>query len=150
MSFPFRTLALFGVALLAIVACGEGGGGSSTIPKVPLLAEVCISGEGKDASVYVRNLNDFEWQEVTFVLAKGGKQVKDYTLSRSAPTNWAPESQQPADPLTRPANWTRKEKVGSGERVLRLTFFSSLEGATIKIKKPFKAEWESAEVPVCA
>ena len=88
MSFPFRTLALFGVALLAIAACGEGGAVSSTIPEVPLLAEVCVSGEGKDASLYVRNLNDFEWQEVTFVLAKGGKKVKDYTLSRSAPTNW--------------------------------------------------------------
>ena len=151
MHFPFAGLAAGVLLLLVLTACGSNGGDSAN--KVPILAEVCVEGEGQAATLIVRNLNDFEWGEVKFSLTKGTRITSEYTLERSAPSAWPPDSVTPAEPFKLPKDWIYRGRVaGRPQEVLRrLTFFSSLTGAIIKIGEPFEATWESnAPVTACA
>ncbi len=71
----------FLAALLAVVAaCGPGGASQPAAkidPQVSLSVEVCTEGEARDTRIYFRNLNDFEWEAVSFSVSKGGS---TYTL----------------------------------------------------------------------
>ncbi len=152
MHFPFAGLAAGLLLVFALTACGSGSNGDS-VEKVPILAEVCVEGKGQAAGLIVRNLNDFEWGEVKFLLTKGTRITSEYTLERNSPSVWPPESVQPAEAFKLPKNWIYRGKVaGRPQEVLRrLTFFSSLTGAIIKIGEPFEATWESNEpVTACA
>ena len=150
MHFPFAGLAAGVLLVFALTACGSNG---DSVEKVPILAEVCVEGRGQAAGLIVRNLNDFEWGEVKFLLTKGTRITSEYTLERNSPSVWPPESVQPAEAFKLPKNWIYRGKVaGRPQEVLRrLTFFSSLTGAIIKIGEPFEATWESNEpVTACA
>ena len=151
MHFPFAGLAAAVLLVFALTACRSNGGDSAN--KVPILAEVCVEGEGQAATLIVRNLNDFEWGEVKFSLTKGTRITSEYTLERNAPSAWPPDSVTPAEPFKLPKDWIYRGRVaGRPQEVLRrLTFFSSLTGAIIKIGEPFEATWESnAPVTACA
>ena len=80
------------VILLLTLGCGSGSSDGDTpgITKVPINAEFCVDGSGQDQKVFVRNLNDFEWGEVSFILTKGSSKTTEYTLTRSAPQVWPP------------------------------------------------------------
>jgi len=140
---PYLALVGLGAAVLLLAGCGSSD--SSSIPKVPLLAEVCVEGQGLDGQLFVRNLNDFEWADLELILVKGTSKTTEYKLNRLVPTVWPPHSVSPAEPFTTPKDWVNRGRVpGRPQEVLRrLSFFSSLTGAVIKIKSPFKAEWKS-------
>ena len=141
------------VILLLTLGCGSGSSDGDTpgITKVPINAEFCVDGSGQDQKIFVRNLNDFEWGEVSFILTKGSSKTTEYTLTRSAPQVWPPETVTPASPFSKPKDWIYKGKVpGRPQEILRrLTFFSRLTGAIIRINKPFEAEWSSSTVDSC-
>ena len=153
MFLKMHLLKLSFVVLLFTVGCSSGSNqdDSSGIAKVPINAEFCVDGKGQDQKVFVRNLNDFEWGDVSFILTKGSSKTTEYTLTRSAPENWPPESETPATAFSKPKDWINKGKVaGRPQEVLRrLSFFSSLTGAIIRINKPFEAEWSSSSVDTC-
>ena len=153
MFLKLHLLKLGFVILIFTVGCGSGSSqdDAQSIAKVPINAEICIEGSGQDSKVFIRNLNDFEWGGVTFILTKGSSKTTEYALTRYAPENWPPESQTPATPFSKPKDWINKGKVaGRPQEVLRrLTFFSSLTGSIVRIKKPFEAEWSSSSVDTC-
>ena len=109
MQFPFAGLAAGVLLLLVLTACGSNGGDSAN--KVPILAEVCVEGEGQAATLIVRNLNDFEWGEVKFSLTKGTRITSEYTLERNAPSAWPPDSVTPAEPFKLPKDWIYRGRV---------------------------------------
>lgn len=143
MNTPY--LPLVGLVAAVLVMAGCGSSDSSSIPKVPLLAEVCVEGQGLDSQLLVRNLNDFEWADLEFILVKGTSNTTEYKLNRLVPTAWPPDSVSPAEPFTTPKHWINRGRLAGRpqEIIRRLSFFSSLTGAVIKIKSPFKAEWKS-------
>jgi hypothetical protein len=73
--------AVLAAVLAVLAACGPGGAAQpqpgKIDPQVSLSVKVCTEGEGRDTRVYFRNLNDFEWQAVSFSVSKGGRM---YTL----------------------------------------------------------------------
>ncbi len=152
------------LAVVVLAACGGGGASQTTetTPSEPVAAQVCVEGEGRDAKLYIRNLNDYAWAgEIDFSVEKGGTM---YTLldedrrSRSGkekPTLWPPESQQTAQPFTEAGDFVwRDPKWGvdynRGEMVERLRFFSGVTAARISIAQPHEAEWSADSVPACA
>ena len=76
-----RKSAVVAAIVAVVAACGPGGASqppSAKIdPQVSLSVEVCTEGEARDTKIYFRNLNDFEWQAVSFSVSKGGS---TYTL----------------------------------------------------------------------
>ena len=155
---------LAALGVVALTACGGGGASQSpdTIPSQPLTAQVCTEGEGRDARLYVRNLNDYAWAgEINFSVEKGGLM---YTLldedrrSRSGkekPTLWPPESQTTSQPFTEAGDFVwRDPKWGvdynRGSMVERLRFFSGVTAARVSITEPYEAEWSADSVPACA
>ena len=114
MHFPFAGLAAGVLLLLVLTACGSNGGDSAN--KVPILAEVCVEGEGQAATLIVRNLNDFEWGEVKFSLTKGTRITSEYTLERNAPSAWPPDSVTPAEPFKLPKDWIYRGRVAGAPR----------------------------------
>ena len=152
------------LAVAALAACGSGGASqvADTTPSQPLTAQVCVEGEGRNAKLYIRNLNDYAWAgEIDFSVDKGGT---TYTLldedrrSRSGkekPTLWPPESQQTAPPFTEAGDFVwRDPKWGvdynRGSMVERLRFFSGVTAARVSITDPYETEWSADSVPACA
>ena len=150
------------LAVVALAACSGGASqAAEATPSQPLAAQVCIEGEGREAKLYIKNLNDYAWAgEIDFGVDKGGI---TYTLldedrrSRSGkekPTLWPPESQQTAQPFTEAGDFVwRDPKWGvdynRGEMVERLRFFSGVTAARISITEPHEAEWSADSVPAC-
>ena len=151
------------LAISALAACGGTASQSQKeAPTRSLVAEVCVEGEGREAELYIRNLNDYDWgSRIDFSVDKGGF---TYTLlaedrrsrsGRKKPTIWPPESQQTAQPFTeagdfvwRDPNWGVEQNQGS--MVNRLRFFSGLTAARVSITEPHEAEWSTDSVPGCA
>ena len=132
---------------LLVAACGSGGAEPTPVP-VALTVEVCTEGEARDTKLYIKNLDDFEWRDITINLSKAGN-----TYTRE----WAslsPESQQAATPFTDSVEFYYTGKIpGLGLRAFnpaqwRLHNFSSLEGATIESSSPQPGEW-TGEVHPC-
>ena len=71
--------AVLAAILSVVAACGPGGASqppSAKIdPQVSLSVEVCTEGEARDTRIYFRNLNDFQWEAVSFSVSKGGQYV---------------------------------------------------------------------------
>ena len=88
MNTPYLALVGLGAAVLLLAGCGSSD--SSSIPKVPLLAEVCVEGQGLDGQLFVRNLNDFEWADLELILVKGTSKTTECKLNRLVPTVWPP------------------------------------------------------------
>ena len=94
--YPVAKLAAISFGLLVLAACGSGG--SSPEAKValarPLKAEVCTEGEARGTKLYVRNLDDFEWRDISISLVKDGETYAREWASLSS------ESQQASEPFT--------------------------------------------------
>ena len=149
MSARFAVVVAAALSVLWIAACGSDGA-SKVVPARVLTAEVCTEGEARDTKLYIRNLDDFDWRDITFSLVKA-----DETFARE----WAklpPESQGAADPFTDPSEFSYQGTIasvavsrGTGvPAILRLHNFSGLESATIEIGAPQPGEW-SGDVQAC-
>ena len=138
-----------GVISLLVAACGSGGASAKVVPVQALKAEVCTEGEARDTKLYIRNLDDFDWRDITFSLVKA-----DGTYARE----WAsllPESQQAAEPFTDALEFSYRKReeredfsLNDSELIVRLHNFSGLEGATIETSPPQPGEW-TGEVHPC-
>ena len=151
------------LAVVVLAACSGGASQTAeTTPSQPLSAQVCLEGEGREAKLYIRNLNDYAWEgEIDFSVDKGGT---TYTLldedrrsrsGREKPTLWPPESQQTAQPFTEAGDFVwRDPKWGvdynRGGMVERLRFFSGITAASVSITEPHETEWSADSVPACA
>ena len=146
--YSLGKLTATGLATAFLIACG--GGAEPTPVAVVLKAEVCTEGDGPESKLYIRNLDDFEWSDVTFTLMKG-----DGPFSRKWPS-LLPESHQPAEPFTDPMEFkfdSDFETVRPGStgvmvpQILRLRFFTHLDSAKIEINSPQPGEWTGAMQP---
>ena len=145
----FETIALAALAV-AIAACGSGSSSETkVVPAIPLNAEVCTVGEARDTTVYVKNLDDFQWRDISVSLDKAGETYVRTQASLS------PESQQAAEPFKDSREFKFRKIVGhvvfdvvDAERIIPLHNFSALEGATIEVSAPQPGEW-SGEVHPC-
>ena len=152
-------LVAFALAIISSVACGSGGAEPTPVP-VALTADVCTEGEARDTKLHIKNLDDFEWRNITFSLVKAGNA---YTWE------WpglSPESHQAAQGFTDAAEFyyegllettlfrsggARVTQRGSSEVVqgiIRLHNFSNLESASIEIRAPQLGKW-TGEVYSC-
>ena len=156
-----------GLTTIALTACGSGAASPETkvVPPRALNAEVCNEGEGRDAKVYLRNLDDFEWGDYTFSLTKNGN---DYTYASGplatqdpdVPESWLPESQRTSEPFTNSRDFgydaavtgfyadLQRSQDNTSRMISRMHNFTSLEGAKIVISKPFPGEW-TGDVQPC-
>ena len=161
MSHRSVKLAMATLALVLLAACGSGGASPSAKRSQAhtISAEACTQGEARDTTLYVRNLNDFEWKGATLRVTKGGRtyllglEGQHISNSRIDPIDRPPESLQPADPFTDPSQFTtRGEGIRKdskhGAPVIRLASFSHLESVTVELSAPLKAEW-TGEVHPC-
>ena len=145
MSYSLGKLTATGLAIPFLIACG--GGAEPTPVAVALKAEVCTEGEARDTKLYIRNLDDFEWRDITFSLVKADE---TYAWESASLT---PESQQAAEPFTDSLEFTTLGYIGYVGRlpaeqtftrtvaIKRLHNFSSLESATIETNSPQAGEW---------
>lgn len=160
MRLAAQTLSVAALAF-AIAVCGGGGASpSSKVAPSSLTVAVCAEGESRDSVVYFKNLNDFEWLDVTFSVTKGGE---EYTLGdeaqsmqggREKPVNWPSEKLKPAEPFAEAGDFTYRpsgEDRGSSHKapLNRLTHFGFLDSAAVSIKQPYELEW-SGEVQACS
>ena len=152
----YSTAIATGVISLLVAACGSGGA-SKVAPVQALNAEVCIEGEGPKSTLYIRNLDDYEWRDITFTIIKG-----DGEYAREWPS-LLPESQRRAEALhdSLAFKWDSDVILGStdpggggsdsgvsGPQILRLRFFTNLDSAKIEIDSPHPGEW-TGEVQPC-
>ena len=152
-----RPLTVAGLAVLCLTACG--GGAEPTPVAVVLNAEVCAEGEGPKTKIYLRNLDDYEWRDVTFTLMKN-----EEPFTRQSPS-WLPESQQPAEPFTDALKFESDSDVEAaagggtsgggggatgvtGPQILRLRFFNNLDSAKVEVNSPQPGEW-SGDITKC-
>ena len=159
-----RTAAAIAAMLVVAAACGPGGAtqpqAAKIDPQVSLSAEVCTEGEGRSTRIYFKNLNDFEWQAVSFSVSKGGRV---YTLGdepqsmqggREKPETWPPESTKAAVAFAEAGDFTSRpvgQDRGSSHKapLNRLTHLGFLDGATVKVELPYPLEW-TGEVQPCS
>mgnify|MGYP001250166595 CR=1 FL=1 len=157
------------VGVLLLVACGPGGASSTkAVVGTSLAAEVCIEGEARDTVVYIKNLGDSEWQDIEFILEKGGEtymlgaEPQSMRPGRDKPTSWPPESVKAAEALTDSGEFTRRtgalwrgqagtkkvERESSyQESMERLGSFSFLTSATINVGGPEPGQWSGEVIP---
>ena len=137
-----------GVISLLVAACGSGGASTKVAPVQALNVEVCIEGEARDTKLYVRNLDAFQWRDISISLVKDAE-----TFTREL-ASLSPESQQAATPFTDSVEFYYPGKIpGPSTRKYeearkRLHNFGNLESATIVISGPQPGEW-TGEVPHC-
>lgn len=157
--WSLKALGAAGLAIVMVVTCGPEG--ASNISQIQdLIGEACTEGEARDTVLYVKNLNDFEWQGTRLTVAKGGK---DYMLgsqgghvddSRWVLIDMPPDSVSKTGPFTDPSKFTTRGRgpVPNNPNymrpLLRLGSFNHLESASVVIAKPFEAEW-TGTVPPC-
>ena len=162
------TLVVASLGAVALTACGSGGASPETkiVPVRALNVQVCMEGEARDAKLYLKNLDDFEWDDYTFSVIKNGKEysyathpfnMEDPDIAES----WPPEAQQTSKAFATSRDFfydpPREDDVshdvmaGSHSRTVlsRMHNFSALEGAKVVISKPFLGEW-TGEVQTCA
>ena len=143
-----------GLATAFLMACG--GGAAPTPVAVALQAEVCTEGDGPESKLYIRNLDDYEWRDITCTLMKG-----EGAYTREWPS-LLPESQRRAEALhdSLAFKWDSDVILGStdpggggsdsgvsGPQILRLRFFTHLDSAKIEINSPQPGEWTGAIQP---
>lgn len=152
-----------------MAACGSGGASlSKVVVGTSLAAEVCVEGDARDTVIYIKNLGDSEWQDVEFILEKGGE---SYTLGaepqsmrpgRDKPTSWPTESVKTAEAFADSGEFTRRTgalwagQVGTKkveressyqESMERLGSFSFLTSATINVGGSEPGQWSGEVVP---
>ncbi|MDA1347797.1 MAG: hypothetical protein O3A47_02885 [Chloroflexi bacterium] len=136
--------------LLLLTACGSDGA-SEVTPVHALKAEACTVGEARDTVLHIRNLDDFEWAEVTVDL------VKSDVVYQGKFDNIRPETERPSEAITDPTRFSVDDSPGStrlnpiGNRLAWravLGNFANLESSKIAIATPFAAEW-TGEVHTC-
>ena len=132
-----------GVMTLLLTACGSSGASEAT-PIHAMNAEACTVGEARDTVLHIRNLDDFEWAEVTVDL------VKSDVAYQGKFDNVRPETERPGEAITDPTRFSVDDSPGStslnpiGNRVAWravLGNFANLESSKIAIATPFAAEW---------
>ena len=150
--YSLGKLAALTLAIVLLTACGGGAG--PTPVALALKAGVCTQGEGPKSKLYIRNLDDYEWRDITLTIMKGEEPYEREW------TNLLPESQQSAEPFTDPLNfkWDSDISVGEpssggassallGPQIVRLRFFLNLDSARIEINSPQPGEWAGAVQP---
>lgn len=149
---------------LAILAACDSGGAAAPSAKLAvdetLQVEACTEGKARDTVLYVRNLNDFDWNGARLRVTKGGKtyllglESQHISESRFDPLDRQPESVAASEPFTDPSLFTtRGEGIRKdskhGAPVIRLANFSHLDSVTVELDSPFESTW-TGEVRECA
>ena len=143
----YSTAIATGVISLLVAACGSGGASTKVVPVQALNAEVCTEGEARDTKLYIRNLDDFDWRDITFSLVKA-----DETYTREW-ASLAPEREQETAPFADAVEFSYlgKDEAGYAELpggpIERLHNFSHLDSARIVTKSPQPGEWTGAVQP---
>jgi hypothetical protein len=110
-------------------------------------AEVCIEGSGRDAVLYVRNLNEFSWDQVRMEVIRGGQTyILGVHAAHVVQNRWTklmiePEITKVAEPFTDPTKFT--SRASSHRELLRLASFTQVQSVTIILDKPFESKWTS-------
>ena len=149
------------LGFVSLYSCGSEDGNVAQAPPEPLAAEICIEGQGRSSELFIRNLNSYDWDGVIdFVLEKGGLEYRLLGVGRwsrsgkDKPTLWKPEVQQPSPPFTDSGDFVWKDPqwgidYNRGPEVTRLSFFTGITGASIKINGTYTADWSTASVEQC-
>lgn len=149
------------LALVCFWGCGSQTHNIAQPPPVPMNAEICIEGNGKDSKLFIRNLNTYAWDgEIDFILEKGGLEYRLLGVGRwsrsgkAKPTLWNPEATQPSAPFSDSGDFVWKDPqwgidYNRGPEVTRLSFFTGLTGASIKINGTYTAGWHTESVGQC-
>ena len=144
---------VFLIAMTCLISCGSSSESlSEDSDNIHLDAEVCTEGEARSTVLFVRNNNDFEWKDVDLRLAKGGKNYllglagMHVTDSRIDTFDLPPQSTTLAPPFKDATKFTgrgegiRKDST-HGAPLIRLSNFSNIESATIKLGIPGQPTW---------
>ena len=152
---PLATMLPAGV--LVLIACNLGG--SAQTPDLreagSITARVCTDGDGREAVLYVQNLDEFEWGDVRIEISKGGE---TYSQERGS---LPPQNQVEAEPFTesreffyyvggaaqQPGGRLGQGFVRQSDRY-NLGSFSHIESVSVDVQVPFEAAW-TGEVVSC-
>ena len=110
-------------------------------------AEVCIEGSGRDAVLFVRNLNEFSWEQVRMEVIRGGQAyILGVHAAHVVQNRWTklmiePEITKVAEPFTDPTKFTSRAE--SHRELLRLGSFTQVQSVTLILDKPFESKWTS-------
>jgi hypothetical protein len=142
---------VIGAATALLIACGSGAAEPTPVP-VTLTAEVCTEGQARNSLLHVKNLDDFEWRDITITLVKLGNRYSREWVSM------APDAQQPVSFTDAREFFYLALASGTGigvglsreteQGMKRLHNFTNLESATIQITSPQPGEW-TGEVGPC-
>ena len=132
-----------------MATCGSDGASSQSVASPPesISAQVCIEGNGREASLYARNLNDFSSERARLSIDKGGPtyllgvQAEHVGRSRWRYFDRPPESIRPTGPFVDPGEFTtRAQGVLRETDLLVLASFNHVSAVTIEIEARFEAE----------
>ena len=135
---------------LLLTACGSNEI-SEEVSSYSIKAEVCIMGEALKTVLYIRNLDDFEWADVTVDL------IKSDMAYQGKFDSILPNKETPTEAITNPRLFSLDNSPGvtglnpMGDKVAWravLGNFANLQSATISIKTPFSSEW-AGQVASC-
>lgn len=93
-----------------------------------LRASVCVD-KTPPASLYIRNFEDYEWEDITFTANDGARTYQRHWH------NWFSEAHQEGGPLTGPSFFETEDGWP-------LTTFAFVNNFKIQIKQPHKGTWE--------
>ncbi len=134
------------LSISVLMSCGNSDESELTHNQ-QISAEVCIEGSGRDAVLFVRNLNDFSWDEVSMEVVRGGRNyILGVHAAHVVQNRWTkltiePEITKAAEPFTEPNKFTSRKE--SHRELLRLTSFDLVQSVTLILDKPFESKWTS-------
>ena len=144
--FRWITISTALLSISVLMSCGTSDEPGLTKTQ-QIHGEVCIEGSGRDAVLFVRNLNEFLWDQVRMEVVRGGQTyILGVHAAHVVQNRWTklmiePEITKVAEPFTDPTKFT--SRADSHRELLRLTSFTQVQSVTLILDKPFESEWTS-------
>ncbi len=145
---------IFLITTTCLISCGSSSETASVnSEQITLMPEVCTEGEARSTVLFVKNNNDFEWQNIDMRLTKGGKTYllglagMHVTDSRIDTFDLPPQATTPSIPFKDATKFTgrgegiRKDSA-HGAPLIRLSNFSNIESVTLKLDIPGQPSWQ--------